>query len=67
MKIFMIHIPLFLISQKLNTPAALKAPKERKTSKKEGGAPGKSSSLPAILYRWITHSVWRDEKTIGEI
>lgn len=37
--------------QKLNTPAVLKAPKERKPSKKEGGSPGKSSSLPAILYR----------------
>uniref|UniRef100_A0A672ZQS4 PHD finger protein 14 n=1 Tax=Sphaeramia orbicularis TaxID=375764 RepID=A0A672ZQS4_9TELE len=35
---------------KLNTPAVLKAPKERKPSKKEGGSPGKSSSLPAILY-----------------
>lgn len=46
--------PLLLFSQqKLNTPAVLKAPKERKPSKKEGGSPGKSSSLPAILYRWI--------------
>uniref|UniRef100_A0A674NCI5 PHD finger protein 14 n=1 Tax=Takifugu rubripes TaxID=31033 RepID=A0A674NCI5_TAKRU len=36
--------------QKLNTPPVLKASKERKPSKKEGGSPGKSSSLPAILY-----------------
>uniref|UniRef100_A0A3Q0RRF0 PHD finger protein 14 n=1 Tax=Amphilophus citrinellus TaxID=61819 RepID=A0A3Q0RRF0_AMPCI len=35
---------------KLNTPAILKAPKERKTSKKEGGTQGKSTNLPAILY-----------------
>uniref|UniRef100_A0A8D3CZH4 PHD finger protein 14 n=1 Tax=Scophthalmus maximus TaxID=52904 RepID=A0A8D3CZH4_SCOMX len=40
-----------ILGQKLNTPAVLKAPKERKPSKKEGGSPGKSSSLPAILYR----------------
>uniref|UniRef100_A0A8C7YZH9 PHD finger protein 14 n=1 Tax=Oryzias sinensis TaxID=183150 RepID=A0A8C7YZH9_9TELE len=39
-----------ILGQKLNTPAILKAPKERKPSKKEGGSPGKSSSLPAILY-----------------
>ncbi|XP_027891421.1 PHD finger protein 14 isoform X1 [Xiphophorus couchianus] len=39
-----------IVGQKLNTPAILKAPKERKPSKKEGGTPGKSSSLPAILY-----------------
>uniref|UniRef100_A0A4W6CD98 PHD finger protein 14 n=1 Tax=Lates calcarifer TaxID=8187 RepID=A0A4W6CD98_LATCA len=39
-----------ILGQKLNTPAILKAPKERKPSKKEGGTPGKSSSLPAILY-----------------
>ncbi|KAI3358664.1 hypothetical protein L3Q82_014718 [Scortum barcoo] len=39
-----------ILGQKLNTPAVLKAPKERKPSKKEGGTPGKSSSLPAILY-----------------
>uniref|UniRef100_A0A1A7XI43 PHD finger protein 14 n=1 Tax=Iconisemion striatum TaxID=60296 RepID=A0A1A7XI43_9TELE len=39
-----------IVGQKLNTPAILKAPKERKPSKKEGGSPGKSSSLPAILY-----------------
>ncbi|XP_010788758.1 PHD finger protein 14-like, partial [Notothenia coriiceps] len=39
------HSPL-----KLNTPAVLKAPKERKPSKKEGGTTGKASSLPAILY-----------------
>uniref|UniRef100_A0A3P8TMK4 PHD finger protein 14 n=1 Tax=Amphiprion percula TaxID=161767 RepID=A0A3P8TMK4_AMPPE len=40
-----------ILGQKVNTPAILKAPKERKPSKKEGGTPGKSSSLPAILYR----------------
>lgn len=40
------------LPQKLNTPAVLKAPKERKSSKKEGGTQGKPSSLPAILYRW---------------
>uniref|UniRef100_A0A3Q3JE99 PHD finger protein 14 n=1 Tax=Monopterus albus TaxID=43700 RepID=A0A3Q3JE99_MONAL len=39
-----------ILGQKLNTPAVLKAPKERKPSKKERGTPGKSSSLPAILY-----------------
>ncbi|KAA8586263.1 hypothetical protein FQN60_007832 [Etheostoma spectabile] len=39
-----------ILGQKLNTPAVLKAPKERKPSKKEGGTAGKSSSLPAILY-----------------
>uniref|UniRef100_A0A7N8YCT0 PHD finger protein 14 n=1 Tax=Mastacembelus armatus TaxID=205130 RepID=A0A7N8YCT0_9TELE len=39
-----------ILGQKLNTPAILKAPKERKPSKKEGGTSGKSSSLPAILY-----------------
>ncbi|XP_012707706.1 PHD finger protein 14 isoform X2 [Fundulus heteroclitus] len=39
-----------IVGQKLNTPAILKAPKERKPSKKEGGTPGKASSLPAILY-----------------
>uniref|UniRef100_A0AAQ5ZNB2 PHD finger protein 14 n=1 Tax=Amphiprion ocellaris TaxID=80972 RepID=A0AAQ5ZNB2_AMPOC len=39
-----------ILGQKVNTPAILKAPKERKPSKKEGGTPGKSSSLPAILY-----------------
>uniref|UniRef100_A0A7N6BCA4 PHD finger protein 14 n=1 Tax=Anabas testudineus TaxID=64144 RepID=A0A7N6BCA4_ANATE len=39
-----------ILGQKLNTPAVLKAPKERKPSKKDGGTPGKSSSLPAILY-----------------
>ncbi|KAK1880299.1 PHD finger protein 14, partial [Dissostichus eleginoides] len=36
--------------EKLNTPAVLKAPKERKPSKKEAGTTGKASSLPAILY-----------------
>ncbi|XP_026865931.2 PHD finger protein 14 isoform X3 [Electrophorus electricus] len=39
-----------ILGQKLNTPAVLKAPKERKPSKKEGGSPGKSSNLPAVLY-----------------
>uniref|UniRef100_A0A673H1K0 PHD finger protein 14 n=1 Tax=Sinocyclocheilus rhinocerous TaxID=307959 RepID=A0A673H1K0_9TELE len=39
-----------ILGQKLNSPAVLKAPKERKPSKKEGGSPGKSSSLPAMLY-----------------
>uniref|UniRef100_A0A8C9S097 PHD finger protein 14 n=1 Tax=Scleropages formosus TaxID=113540 RepID=A0A8C9S097_SCLFO len=39
-----------ILGQKLSLPAVLKAPKERKPSKKEGGPPGKASSLPAILY-----------------
>ncbi|XP_056335598.1 PHD finger protein 14 isoform X1 [Danio aesculapii] len=39
-----------IVGQKLNVPAVLKAPKERKPSKKEGGSPGKSSNLPAMLY-----------------
>ncbi|XP_068509357.1 PHD finger protein 14 isoform X10 [Syngnathus scovelli] len=39
-----------ILGQKLNTPAVLKAPKERKSSKKEGGTQGKPSSQPAILY-----------------
>ncbi|XP_061885353.1 PHD finger protein 14 isoform X3 [Entelurus aequoreus] len=39
-----------ILGQKLNTPAVLKAPKERKSSKKEGETQGKPSSLPAILY-----------------
>ncbi|KAK6327653.1 hypothetical protein J4Q44_G00032990 [Coregonus suidteri] len=39
-----------ILGQKLNSPSVLKAPKERKPSKKEGGAPGKSSNLPAVLY-----------------
>ncbi|XP_056105716.1 PHD finger protein 14 isoform X2 [Rhinichthys klamathensis goyatoka] len=39
-----------ILGQKLNSPAVLKAPKERKPSKKEGGSPGKSSNLPAMLY-----------------
>ncbi|KAG7263912.1 hypothetical protein CRUP_013255, partial [Coryphaenoides rupestris] len=41
-----------ILGQKLNAPAILKAPKDRKPNKKEGGGgtPGKSSSLPAILY-----------------
>ncbi|XP_061738613.1 PHD finger protein 14 isoform X4 [Nerophis ophidion] len=39
-----------ILGQKLNTPAVLRAPKERKSSKKEGETQGKPSSLPAILY-----------------
>ncbi|XP_055768782.1 PHD finger protein 14-like isoform X3 [Salvelinus fontinalis] len=39
-----------ILGQKLNFPSVLKSPKERKPSKKEGGAPGKSSNLPAVLY-----------------
>ncbi|XP_051948255.1 PHD finger protein 14-like [Xyrauchen texanus] len=39
-----------ILGQKLNSPAVLKAPKERKPSKKEGGSPAKSSNLPAVLY-----------------
>uniref|UniRef100_A0A6Q2XWX3 PHD finger protein 14 n=1 Tax=Esox lucius TaxID=8010 RepID=A0A6Q2XWX3_ESOLU len=39
-----------ILGQKLNFPSVLKAPKERKPSKKEGGSPGKSSNLPAVLY-----------------
>uniref|UniRef100_A0A8C8F6B8 PHD finger protein 14 n=1 Tax=Oncorhynchus tshawytscha TaxID=74940 RepID=A0A8C8F6B8_ONCTS len=39
-----------ILGQKLNSPPVLKAPKERKPSKKEGGVPGKSSNLPAVLY-----------------
>ncbi|XP_038822113.1 PHD finger protein 14 [Salvelinus namaycush] len=39
-----------ILGQKLNSPSVLKSPKERKPSKKEGGAPGKSSNLPAVLY-----------------
>ncbi|XP_048861607.1 PHD finger protein 14 [Brienomyrus brachyistius] len=39
-----------ILGQKLNAPAILKAPKERKPSKKGGAAPGKSCNLPAILY-----------------
>ncbi|XP_064023236.1 PHD finger protein 14 isoform X2 [Pogoniulus pusillus] len=38
-----------IIGQKLNIPAILRAPKERKPSKKEGGAQ-KTSALPAVLY-----------------
>ncbi|NXD20049.1 PHF14 protein, partial [Spelaeornis formosus] len=38
-----------IIGQKLNIPAILRAPKERKPSKKEGGAQ-KASTLPAVLY-----------------
>ncbi|XP_076864636.1 PHD finger protein 14 isoform X1 [Brachyhypopomus gauderio] len=39
-----------ILGQKLNSPPVLKAPKERRPSKKEGGSPGKSSNLPAVLY-----------------
>ncbi|RXM29182.1 PHD finger protein 14 [Acipenser ruthenus] len=39
-----------IVGQKLNAPAILRAPKERKPSKKEGGTQ-KSSTLPAVLYR----------------
>ncbi|XP_056597507.1 PHD finger protein 14 isoform X2 [Triplophysa dalaica] len=39
-----------ILGQKLNSPVVLKPPKERKPSKKEGGSPGKSSNLPAVLY-----------------
>ncbi|XP_019364031.1 PREDICTED: PHD finger protein 14 isoform X3 [Gavialis gangeticus] len=38
-----------IIGQKLNIPAILRAPKERKPSKKEGGTQ-KASALPAVLY-----------------
>ncbi|XP_043822423.1 PHD finger protein 14 isoform X3 [Dromiciops gliroides] len=38
-----------ITGQKLNIPAILRAPKERKPSKKEGGAQ-KTSALPAVLY-----------------
>ncbi|XP_044861199.1 PHD finger protein 14 isoform X3 [Mauremys mutica] len=38
-----------IIGQKLNIPAILRAPKERKPSKKEGGTQ-KTSTLPAVLY-----------------
>ncbi|XP_066571625.1 PHD finger protein 14 isoform X2 [Amia ocellicauda] len=38
-----------ILGQKLNTPNILRAPKERKPSKKEGGT-HKSSTLPAVLY-----------------
>ncbi|XP_067418229.1 PHD finger protein 14 isoform X1 [Emydura macquarii macquarii] len=38
-----------IIGQKLNIPAILRAPKERKPSKKEGGTQ-KTSMLPAVLY-----------------
>ncbi|KAM9824713.1 PHD finger protein 14 [Neosynchiropus ocellatus] len=39
-----------ILGQTIHTPSVLKIPKERKSSKKEGECPGKSSSLPAILY-----------------
>ncbi|KAG8519864.1 PHD finger protein 14, partial [Galemys pyrenaicus] len=39
-----------ITGQKLNVPAILRAPKERKPSKKEGGTQ-KTSILPAVLYR----------------
>uniref|UniRef100_A0A8B9WEC3 PHD finger protein 14 n=1 Tax=Bos mutus grunniens TaxID=30521 RepID=A0A8B9WEC3_BOSMU len=38
-----------ITGQKLNIPAILRAPKERKPSKKEGGTQ-KASTLPAVLY-----------------
>ncbi|XP_033021315.1 PHD finger protein 14 isoform X2 [Lacerta agilis] len=38
-----------IIGQKLNIPAILRAPKERKPSKKEGGTQ-KTTALPAVLY-----------------
>ncbi|XP_015284913.1 PREDICTED: PHD finger protein 14 isoform X3 [Gekko japonicus] len=38
-----------IIGQKLNIPAILRAPKERKPSKKEGGTQ-KTTTLPAVLY-----------------
>ncbi|XP_060541648.1 PHD finger protein 14 isoform X9 [Pantherophis guttatus] len=38
-----------IIGQKLNIPAILRAPKERKPSKKEGGT-HKTTTLPAVLY-----------------
>ncbi|KAL8165231.1 UNVERIFIED_CONTAM: PHD finger protein 14 [Gekko kuhli] len=38
-----------IIGQKLNIPAILRAPKERKPSKKEGGTQ-KTTILPAVLY-----------------
>ncbi|NXO00796.1 PHF14 protein, partial [Rhinopomastus cyanomelas] len=41
-----------IIGQKLNVPAILRAPKERKPSKKEGGTQ-KTSALPAVLYRQV--------------
>lgn len=43
------------IQQKLNIPAILRAPKERKPSKKEGGTQ-KTSTLPAVLYRQVMKS-----------
>nr|XP_056713392.1 PHD finger protein 14 isoform X2 [Euleptes europaea] len=39
-----------IIGQKLNIPVILRAPKERKPSKKEGGTQ-KTTTLPAVLYR----------------
>ncbi|KAJ6666627.1 hypothetical protein lerEdw1_020351, partial [Lerista edwardsae] len=41
-----------IIGQKLNIPAILRAPKERKPSKKEGGTQ-KATTLPAVLYRQV--------------
>ncbi|XP_053115890.1 PHD finger protein 14 isoform X12 [Hemicordylus capensis] len=38
-----------IMGQKLNIPAILRAPKERKPSKKEGGTQ-KATTLPAVLY-----------------
>ncbi|ETE70210.1 PHD finger protein 14, partial [Ophiophagus hannah] len=42
-----------IIGQKLNIPAILRAPKERKPSKKEGGT-HKTTTLPAVLYRQLS-------------
>uniref|UniRef100_A0A672LAC2 PHD finger protein 14 n=1 Tax=Sinocyclocheilus grahami TaxID=75366 RepID=A0A672LAC2_SINGR len=44
------NFSVLLYLQKVNSPPVLKAPKERKPSKKEGGSPGKASNLPAMLY-----------------
>uniref|UniRef100_A0A672L7K0 PHD finger protein 14 n=1 Tax=Sinocyclocheilus grahami TaxID=75366 RepID=A0A672L7K0_SINGR len=45
-----LNFSVLLYLQKVNSPPVLKAPKERKPSKKEGGSPGKASNLPAMLY-----------------
>ncbi|XP_046874812.1 PHD finger protein 14 isoform X4 [Hypomesus transpacificus] len=39
-----------MLGQKLNSPAVLRAPKERRPSRREGGASGKCANLPDILY-----------------
>ncbi|ERE89275.1 PHD finger protein 14 [Cricetulus griseus] len=44
-----------ITGQKLNVPAILRAPKERKPSKKEGGTQ-KTSALPTVLYRQVMKS-----------